>query len=91
MAVAAHEGDAEEIEEPTHVPLGAVARATVLARTMIDRQLGDSEAAVGGEDGNESVELSVQAHAVEHLRPVCLQAAVHVVQMHTRDSRPSSS
>ena len=43
MPVAAHERDGQEVEEPAHVPLHAVAAAAVLARAVVDRELGDAE------------------------------------------------
>ena len=47
---------------------------------MVDRQLCDPKAAVLRQHRYEPMELAVEAHAVNDLRPVRLQPAVHVVQ-----------
>ncbi len=57
----------------------------MLARPVIDGKLGDPEAAVVREHGNEAVQLTVQAQAVHDLGAVRLQAAVHVVEAHSRE------
>ena len=46
VAVAAHERDREQIEEAAQVALEPVPGAAVLPRAVVDRQLGDAEAAV---------------------------------------------
>ena len=63
VPVAAHERDRQQIEEAADVPLHAVARAAVLARAMVHRQLGDPKAAVVREHGNEAMKLAVDRHA----------------------------
>ncbi len=80
VPVAADEGHGQEVEEPAQVALEAVARAAVLARPVVDGKLGDAEAAVVREHGDEAVQLAVQPQAVDDLGAVRLQAAVHVVQ-----------
>ena len=85
VAVAAHERHREEVEEAAHVPLDAVVRAAVLARPVVDGQLGDAVAAVVGEHGDVAVELAVELHALDDLGAVGLEPAVHVVQPHARD------
>src|SRR5919199_1432294 len=52
VAVAADERDRQEVEEAPEVPLDAVPRAPVLARTVVDGQLGDAVSAVVGEHRN---------------------------------------
>ena len=79
VAIAAHERDAEQVEEAAHVPLRAVPRATVLARTVVDRNLRDAEPAIRRENRDEAMQLSVQAHALKNLGAVRLQPAVDVV------------
>ena len=63
VAVAADERDGEQVEEAAQVALDAVARAAVLARPVVDRQLGDAEAAVVREHRDEAVQLAVEAQA----------------------------
>ena len=58
----------------------------MLARPVLDRQLGDPEASVVGEHRDEPVQLAVNAHAVHHLRSVGLQAAVEIVQPQPREA-----
>ena len=41
VAVAAHEGDGQQVEEAAHVALHPVARPAVLPRAVVDGQLGD--------------------------------------------------
>ena len=48
VPVAAHERDGEQVEEAAQVALEPVARAAVLSRPVVDRQLGDAEAAARG-------------------------------------------
>ena len=86
VAVAAHERDGEQVEEPADVALDAVARAAVLARPVVHRQLGDPEAAVVGEHGHEAVQLAVEAQSSDDLGAVRLEPAVQVVQAQTRRS-----
>ena len=43
VSVAAHERHAEQVEESAQVALGAVTRAAVLARPVVDRDLGDAD------------------------------------------------
>ena len=52
---------------------------------MVDRDLGDAKAAIGGEHRDEAVELPVQPHALQHLRAIRLQPAVDVVEVHAGD------
>ena len=84
MAVAPHEDDREEVERRPQVPLDAEPRLSVRPRSVIDGQLGDAEAEVVRKHRNEAMALAVQPHVVEHLGPVRLQAAVHVVQLDPR-------
>src|SRR5438046_3147588 len=49
VPVAADEGNGQQIQESADVALDAVARATVLARAVVDGQLGDPKAWVLGE------------------------------------------
>src|SRR5436309_9177324 len=86
VAVAADERHRQQVEKAAQVSLHAVARAAVLARPVVDRELGDAEAAVVREHWNEAVELAVQAQAVDDLCAVGLQAAVHVVELHAGKS-----
>ena len=76
VAIPAHEGHREQVEETAHVPLDAVVRTPVLAGPMIDGQLRDAVAAVVGEDGDVAMELAVELHAVDDLGAVCLEPAV---------------
>ena len=85
VAVPPHERDAEEVEEAAQVTVDPVARAPVLARAVVHRDLRDPEAAVRREHGDEAVELAVDAHTLEHLGLVRLEAAVHVVQADAGD------
>ena len=85
VPVAAHERDGEQIEEAADVALHPVARAPVLARAVVDRDLRDAEATVVGEHGDEAVQLPVDPEAVEHFRPIGLQAAVEIVQAQSRE------
>ena len=87
MAVAADERDGQEVEEPAQVALDAVARAAVLARAVVDGQLGDAVAAVVREHRDEAVQLAVEAQAVDDLGAVGLEPAVHVVQAHAGEQR----
>ena len=63
VAVATDERDGQQVEEAAHVALDAVARAAVLARPVVDRQLGDPVAAVVREHRDEAVQLAVEAQA----------------------------
>src|SRR6266511_1614320 len=83
VAVAAHERDRQQIEEPAQVPLEPVAGATVLPRPVIHRELRDAVPLLVGEDGDEPVQLSVEHEAAHDLCPVRLEAAVHVVPPQT--------
>ena len=47
VAVAADERHGEQVEEPAHVALEPVPRAAVLARPVVDRQLGDRGSRAG--------------------------------------------
>ena len=85
VPVAAHEGDREQVEEAAHVALHPVAAAAVLARPVVDRDLGDAEAAVVGEHGDEAVELAVEVELARDLGAKRLEPAVHVVEPHARD------
>ena len=79
VPIPAHERDREQVEESAHVALDPVVRAAVLARPVIDGQLGDAVATVVGEDRDVAVELAVELHPVDDLGPVRLEPAVHVV------------
>ena len=81
VAVAADERDRQQIEEAAQVTLHPVTRAAVFARAVVDRQLGDAEAAVVGQHRDEAVQLAVEAQAVDDFGSVRLQPAVHVVQL----------
>src|SRR6476620_9045158 len=72
VPIAADERDRQQIEEPAKVALDPVPRAAMLARPVVDRQLRYPEAAVLRQHRYEPVELAVEAHAVNHLRPVRL-------------------
>ena len=61
VAVAADERDGQQVEEAAHVALDPVARAAVLARPVVDRELGDAVAAVVREHRDEAVQLAVDA------------------------------
>src|SRR5439155_15703528 len=82
VPVAAHEDDRQQIEGAAQVALDPEARATVEPRPVVDRQLGDAEAKVMSENGNESMPFAVEAHVLEDFGAVCLQAAIHVVELH---------
>ena len=69
VPVAAHERDREEVEEAADVALDAVVRAAVLARAVVDGQLGDAVAAVMGEHRDVAVQLAVQLHALRRPPP----------------------
>ncbi len=86
VPVAADERDGEQVEEAAQVALEAVARAAVLARAVVDRQLGDAEAAVVREHGDEAVQLAVEPQALHDLGAVGLEAAVQVVQAQPGDA-----
>jgi hypothetical protein len=59
MAVAADQRHGQEVEEASQVALQPVARAAVVARTVIDGKLGDAVAALVGQHRQEAVELAV--------------------------------
>ena len=63
VAVAADERDGQQVEEAAQVALEPVARAAVLAGPVVDRQLGDPEAAVVGQHRDEAVQLAVERGA----------------------------
>ena len=86
VPVAAHERDGEQVEEPAQVALEPVARAAVLARAVVHRELGDAVALLVREHGDEAVQLAVEHEAVHDLGAVRLEAAVHVVQAEARTS-----
>src|ERR1044071_3701225 len=86
MPIAADERDRQQVEEAANVTLDAVARATVLARSMVDGELGRAKAAVVRKDRDEAVKLAVEAHPVHDLGAVCLEAAIHVVETEPRDA-----
>ena len=87
MSVAAHERDRDEVEEAAQVAVQPVARAPVLARAVVHGELGDLEAAIRGEHGDEAVELAVEPDPPQRLGAVRLQPAVDVVQPDARDDR----
>src|SRR3990172_8583801 len=86
VPVSAHERDGQQVEEAAYVALDPVARATVLARAVIDRELCDPEAAVVREHWDVAVQLAVQPQPADHLSAVRLEATVHVVQTQARQA-----
>src|SRR5215212_4643084 len=86
VAVAADEGHGQQIEEAAHVTLDAVAGASVLARAVVDGQLGDAVAAVVREYRYEPVQLAVEPQPAYDLGAIGLQAAVQVVQPQPGDA-----
>ena len=54
-------------------------------RAVVDRQLRDAEAAVVRDHGDVAVELTVEPEATNDLRPIGLEARVHVVEANPRD------
>src|SRR5918992_237900 len=67
MLVAADEEDREQVEQAARVALEAVMRAAVLARAVVDRQLGNPPASLHADHGDESVELAVEVEALPEL------------------------
>ena len=86
VAVAADERDGQQVEEAADVALDPVTRTAVLARTVVDRQLGDAVAPVVREHRDEAVQLAVQPQPLHDLGPVGLQPAVEVVQAQAGDA-----
>ena len=58
----------------------------MLARAVVDRQLGDPVPAVVREHGDEAMQLAVEPQALHDLRAVGLQPAVQVVQPQPGDA-----
>src|SRR5919198_4463307 len=86
IAVAPDERDRQEVEETAQIPLDAVARAPVFARTVVHRELRNTVPAVMGEHRNEPMQLAVEAKALDDLGAIRLQPAVEIVQAQTRDA-----
>jgi len=87
VAIPAHEGHGQQVEEPAEVALRAVPGASMPTGAMVDRDLCDAEAAIRGEDRDEAVQLPVDPHSPQHLCPVGLETAVDIVQTDARDDR----
>ena len=59
----------EQVEEAAQVALDAVARAAVLPRAVVDRQLGDAVPALVREHRDEAMQLAVERAARGPPRP----------------------
>src|SRR5439155_10676969 len=87
IPVTAEERNGEEVEEPAGVPLQAVARPAMLSPAMVDGDLRDAISALVSEHRHEAVELAVEVERPNHLGPIRLEPAVHVVKTHAGDQR----
>src|SRR5690242_12850490 len=76
----------DEVEKALGKAAKAILGSTVLPPAMVDDQFTDLEAACVGQDRNEAVQFAIELHFPEDFGPVCLHAAVVVVQFHTGDA-----
>src|SRR5918999_2477561 len=86
VPVAPDERHRQQVEKPPEVALRAVARASLRAGAVIDRDFSDAKASVVREHRQEAVQLAVDAEALEDAGSIRLQSAVEVVQPETRDA-----
>ena len=73
--------DGQEIEESLDESGDPILGAAELARAVVHDDLGDLEASLVGQDGDEAVELAVERDLVEDLAAIGLEAAVVVVEL----------
>ena len=72
--------DAEEIEAALQQAVEAILRSAELPCVVVDRDLADPVAAPVQQNRNEAVKLAVERQALKRFGPVCLEAAIEIVE-----------
>ncbi len=72
--------DREQVKKAPQESADAIFAVTVLSGAVMDPQLGDTETASVGEDGNEAMEFAVEVEFFGHRASKALEAAVVVVE-----------
>src|SRR5450755_1604247 len=84
-AVAQQEYDREQIHQTAKEAPATELRVTEASGVVLDRNFPDAKALPMREHGHEAMQLTVQAHVLEHRVAVGFETAIHVVQFYARD------
>ena len=87
LAEPGQEADGEQVEQPLDEPGDAVLRRAEPPGAVVDLDLADPEPSRVRQDGDEPVQLAVDADLVEHLAAVDLEPAVVVVELAAGQAR----
>ena len=75
---AAHQLDRHEVQKNPRAGGQRVLRLPVRARPVVDRELRDARAGLGGVDREQTAHLAIEPHALDHLPPKRLQRAAEI-------------